>query len=202
MITIDIKGLKETASYFDALAKGELRFGIAKGLTSLANGVREKVKEELPQKFTLRTQWWSRGPYAIKTDKATKSTLTSRVYTDAPWMRLQEEGGIKTANGKRLALPMPGVKRTKRDLIRSSQKPKALSKAFHIKTKTGHDMLAVRTGRGKRSTLQLMWMLERSAKIKQRFGFKQTAQNVVDRVGLLHLSEGIRYALETRKIYW
>lgn len=199
MITIDVKGLKETQSYFDALAKGELRFGIAKGLTSLANGIREKVKEELPQKFTLRTKWWDRGPHSIKTEKATPKNLASRVYTDAPWMRLQEEGGTKTASGKRLALPMDGVKRTKRDLVRANQKPRALTKAFHIKTKSGHDMLAVRTGRGKRSRLQLMWMLERTAQIKQRFGFKQTAQVVVDRVGLLHLSEGIRYALETSK---
>lgn len=199
MIKLEITGLRETQAYFDALAKGELRFGIAKGLTSLANGIREKVMQELPGRFTLRTTWWQRGPYAIKTTKATKQNLMSSVFTAAPWMRLQEEGGTKQAPGKRLAMPMLDVKRTKRDLIRANQKPRALKQAFHIKSKQGLEILAIRTGRGKRSTLHLMYMLKRSAQIRARFGFHETAQRVVDQAGLLHIQEGIKYALETSK---
>lgn len=199
MIRVDITGLKETQQYLNALATGELRFGIAKGLTSLANGIRDKVMQELPGRFTLRTTWWQRGPYAIKTQKATKQTLTASIFTAAPWMKLQEEGGTKQAQGKRLAMPMLDVKRTKRDLIRANQKPRALQKAFHIKTHAGLEILAIRTGRGKRSQLHLMYMLKRSANIQKRFGFHETAQRVVDQVGMLHMSEGIRYALETSK---
>jgi hypothetical protein len=199
MITVNVSGLKETQAYLAALASGDLRFGIAKGLTSLANGIREKVMQELPGKFTLRTTWWNRGPYSIKTVMANKRTLTASVFTTAPWMQLQESGGTKQASGKRLAMPMLEVKRTKRDLIRANQKPKALQKAFHIKTKSGLEILAVRTGRGKNSQLRLMYMLKRSATIKQRFGFHETAQRVVDQVGLTHISEGIKYALETSK---
>jgi hypothetical protein len=199
MMSVNITGLKETQTYFDALAKGELRFGIAKGLTSLAGGIREKVREELPGRFTLRTKWWDRGPYAIKTEKATKQNLMSRVFTMAPWMVLQEEGGTKTASGKRIAIPMPSVKRSKKDLIRANQKPRALTKAFKIHTKSGNDFLAIRTGRGKNNRLQLMWLLEKATKIKPRFGFQVTAQRVIDRVGLMHINEGIKYALETSK---
>ncbi|NTV50955.1 MAG: hypothetical protein HGB32_15375 [Geobacteraceae bacterium] len=200
MLKINVSGINETAAYLEALAKGELRFGIAKGLTSLANGIREKVKEELPHRFTLRTRWWDRGPHSIKTEKATKQNLTSKVFTTAPWMQMQEEGGTKLpTKSRRLALPMADVRRTKRDLVQKSQKPRALTKAFLVHTKTGHDFLAVRIGRGKRSTMKLMWLLERSVNIKKRFGFHETAQLVVDRVGLTHIEEGIKYALETSK---
>jgi len=200
MIKIDISGLKETENYLKALASGDLAFGIAKGLTSLANGIREKIKEELPQKFTLRTSWWNRGPYSIKTEMATKQNLTSKVYTMAPWMQMQEEGGTKIpTKSKRLALPMPDVRRTKRDLVQKGQKPRALTKAFLIHTNSGNDFLAVRVGRGKRSVMKLMWLLERSATIKKRFGFHETAQKVIDRVGMTHINEGIKYALETSK---
>lgn len=198
-INIDISGLKETQQYLDALEKGELRFGVAKGLTSIVGGIRDKVKQDLPTKFTLRTTWWDRGPYSIKTEKATKQNLVAKVYTTAPWMRLQEEGGIKAAPGKRLAMPMLDVKRTKRDLIRANQKPRALSNAFHMKTRSGLDVLAYRTGKGKRSVLHMMYMLKKSANIKQRFGFQSTARQVVDKAGLLHMIEGIKYALETSK---
>lgn len=199
MIQVRIDGLKQTQDYLTALANGELKFGIVKGLTSLAGASREQIIDELPGRFTLRTRWWQRGPYAIKTDKATKQSMTSRVYTDAPWMNLQETGGIKTSAGKRVAIPMPDVRRTKRDLVQKSQKPRALAKAFHIKTKTGNDFLAVRIGRGRKSQLRFMWLLERSATIRARFGFVDTANRVVDQVGLLHISEGIKYALETSK---
>lgn len=200
MITVDISGLKETENYLKALASGDLRFGVAKGLTSLANGIRDKVKQELPQRFTLRTSWWSRGPYAIKTQMANKQTLTASVFTDAPWMEMQEEGGTKIpTKSKRLAIPMEAVKRTKRDLVSKNQKPRALAKAFIIHTKSGHDFMAVRIGRGKRSVMKLMWLLEKKATIKKRFGFHETAQKVIDRVGLTHINEGIKYALETSK---
>jgi hypothetical protein len=200
MLKIDISGLKETEDYLKALASGDLRFGIAKGLTSLANGIREKIKEELPQKFTLRTNWWNRGPHSIKTEMATKQNLTAKVFTAAPWMQMQEEGGIKLpTKSKRLAIPMADVRRTKRDLVQKGQKPRALTNAFLVHTKTGHDFLAVRIGRGKRSTMKLMWLLEKSANIKKRFGFHDTAQRVIDQVGLSHINEGIKYALETSK---
>ena len=89
---------------------------------------------------------------------ATKANPTVRVYTKAPWMQLQETGGIKQISGKRLAIPLVkkpgsrlgvqfGVKRTKKDLVMKSQKPQALgSKAFIIKGKKG-DLLATRTAK-------------------------------------------------------
>ncbi len=200
MIKVDTKGIIETESYLNALAKGQLAFGLAKGLTSLANGIRDKVKQDLPGKFTLRTKWWDRGPFSIKTEMATKYNLTAKVYTTAPWMQMQEEGGTKIPfKSKRLAIPMPDVRRTKRDLVQSSQKPRALTKAFIIHTKSGNDFMAIRVGRGKRSVMKLMWLLERKATIKKRFGFYDTAQQVVDKVGLTHLNAGLEYALKTAK---
>jgi hypothetical protein len=52
MITIKIDGLKETQQYLDALAQGQLRYGIAKGLNELAQRIQVNHLH-CPSYFTL-----------------------------------------------------------------------------------------------------------------------------------------------------
>ena len=211
MIRVDMKGLKESERYYEALSKRELPFALAKGLTTTGQSVQKKVVTDLPGKFTLRTGWYKPNtPFGIKVQMATKANLTVKVYTKAPWMQLQETGGIKQISGKRLAIPLVkrsgsrpgvqfGVKRTKKDLVMKSQKPQALgNKAFIIKGKKG-DLLAARTGKGKRSILSILYGLEPRANIKARFKFEETARQVVNLEWRRNFEEAIAYALKTSK---
>lgn len=206
-IEVDMKPVQEMLTR----AGREMPFAIAKGLTKTAQDVQAKVIADLPGKFTLRTGWYKPNtPYGFKIEKATKQNMTATVFTRAPFMQLQEEGGTKRMpSGKRIAVPfleqqgrkpgvIYGVKRTKRDLIMKSQKPRNLAKAFTIKGKHG-DLLAVRQGRGKRSVLRIMYALEQVAQIKKRLGFAETAKMVVNAVWRRNLEEAIDYALKTSR---
>ncbi len=211
MYSIKVTGLKESTGYLEAVAMNELPFAVAKGLTKTAQDVQAKVIAGLPSRFTLRTKWYQPNtPYGFKIEKATKTNLVAKVYTRAPWMQLQETGGVKQVSGKRLAVPFLerkgirpgvvfGVKRTKRDLIMKSQKPQALgSRAFIMKGKKG-DLLAMRTGRGKRSILRILYGLEPKANIKARLRFAETAKQVVDQGWRRNIEDAIAYALRTSR---
>jgi hypothetical protein len=211
MLSIKVNGMENVQRYMEALRQNQLPFAMAKALTKTAQDVQAKVIAGLPSQFTLRTKWYQPNtPYGFKIEKATKTNLSAKVYTKAPWMQLQETGGVKQVPGKRLAIPFLekqgsrpgiafGVKRTKRDLIMKSQKPQALgSKAFILKGKKG-DLLAMRTGRGKRSILRILYALEPKANIKARLYFAETGQQVVDQKWRPNFEEAIAYALRTSK---
>jgi len=211
MYSIKVTGIKETNGYLEAVSKNEMPFALAKALTTTAQDVQARIIADLPRRFTLRTKWYQPNtPFGFKIEKATKTSLVAKVYTTAPWMQLQETGGIKRAQGKRLAVPFEqktgnrpgvvfGVKRTKRDLIMKSQKPQALgSKAFVIKGRRG-DLLATRTGKGKRSVLRILYGLETQANVPARLRFAETAQEVVDRGWRRTFEEAIAFALRTSR---
>lgn len=200
-ITVSVEGLKETQQWLDALAKGELRFGVAKGLTDLAGKARDEVVWDLPNRFTLRTAWWRPGSrYGFNIQKATKQSLEASIYTRAPWMQLQEEGGTKVVSGKRIAVPTAQVRRTKRSLIPQSQKPANLgNKAFKVTTKSGNTMLATRVGKGKRSELKMLYSLVPRAQVPPRLHFHRTVTEFVNKHGAQYLLRGIEYALKTAK---
>jgi len=195
----------------EALRKNELPFAMAKALTKTAQDIQSKIIADLPGKFTLRTGWYKPNtPYGFRIQKATKASLTAKVYTKAPWMQLQETGGVKQVAGKRLAIPFLnrqgsnpgvvfGVKRSKRDLVMKSQKPQVLgNKAFVLKGKKG-DLLATRTGKGKRSILRILYGLEPKANIKARLHMAETADRVVAQGWRRNFEEAIAYALNTSK---
>lgn len=202
MIRIKVEGLKETTAYLEALSKGELAFGIAKGVTDLANAARDEVIWDLPNKFTLRTAWWKPGSmYGFNVQRASKTMPMATIYTRAPWMQLQETGGVKRSSAHRLAMPTRGdggIRRTTRDLVPKNLKPGALgSKAFVMHTKRGFDMLAMRTGRGKTSKLRFLYTLKPQANIPARLHFQETVRKFVNNKGNSYLQRGIEYALRT-----
>lgn len=210
MVKLIIDGLKKVDAALERAEK-EIQFATAKGLTKSAQDVQAAVIAKLPEQFTLRTGWYKPNtPYGFKIRMATKQDLVAVVYTKAPWMLLQEEGGVKKVSGKRLAVPLEykqgavpgvayGVRRTKRDLIVKSQKPRNLSNGFVIKGKSG-DLLAQRTGKGKRSMLRILYALEQQATIKKRLGFEDTARKVLREVWRKNFSDALDYALKTSRL--
>lgn len=210
MLSFEIKGLKELSESLTALEKRELPFATARMLTACAKDVQEAVIAQLPSQFTLRTGWYKPNtPYGFKVKSATKANLQAEVFTRAPWMLLHEEGGTKQAVGKRLAVPFVqkqgavpgveyGVKRTKRDLIMKSQKPRNLRNSFIIHGTNG-DLIAQRKGKGKRSVLHILYALEQQALIKRRLGFADTARRVIKEVLRKRFDEAMQYALKTSR---
>lgn len=199
--TIDTKGLEDTSQWLEAQAKGELKFGIVKGLTDCANGARDEVVRGLPGKFSLRTAWWKpRTRYGFNVDKATKQNMQATIFTRAGWMEMQEEGGTKLPHKKHIAIPTNEVRRTKKELIRKGEKPRSLgNKAFKITTRQGDVLLANRTGKGKRSVLRILYNLVKRAKVEPRLHLFDTVREYVNTKGIRHILSGIEYALRTSK---
>lgn len=139
-IELKIQGRTEMENFLLSYAPNQIRYAFARSLTMTAKDGQAAVLEKLPTQFALRTPWYKPGgKYGFRIKSATKSMLRAEIYTDAMWMQRQEEGGIKTPHGKMLAIPTMNVRRTKRDLIPVSQRPRALigGQTVVINTKSG-----------------------------------------------------------------
>ena len=159
----------------------EFPAGVVQGVNDLANNARDEFLWDLPNRMTLRTPWFKPGSmFGFNVKKATISNPAAEIYTRAPWMQLQESGGTKNPRGRHIAIPTTTVRRTKRDLIPKAQRPMGLgSKAFHLKTKSGNEFLAMRVGRGKRSNLKIMYLLSQRAQIRPQLHFVDSIKGYV-----------------------
>ena len=162
------------------VAAKQLPFAFAYTLTLTANDARQEIVRTLPEKFTLRTGWWKPYSYlGFNVRKATKRRLISEIYTRAYFMRWQEEGGIKTPDGQKIAVPTVNVRRTKSNRIPLGKRPSALLRqsknpAFFMNTKSGSVLF-------RRVTKQLtaMYVMTRQARIKRRLGMHDTASVIL-----------------------
>ena len=148
----------------------QVRFALATTLTSLAKEAQHASVSETERAFTVRNNWLQpSNAMGIKVLPASKEDLSAAVATRADWLVPFQEGGTKTPKGANLAIPTKNVRRTKRDVIRKTQRPNALrgKRTFLLPTKNGL-VLFQRKGRGKRSTITALYRLKPSARIQKR----------------------------------
>lgn len=171
-IKVEIKGVPELMQSFKNLEK-QITYAAAQAINETAKQVKEKIARHTEQNFNIRTPWLRSNAVGIGIKWATKSDPFAIVENRASWMQLHEPGGIKTPHGKMLAVPvLGGPKRTKRDLIRASQKPRALlasGKGFIVKSASGQLVIFARDR--KKGAMRAMYLLEPQAKIMPKYGF-------------------------------
>jgi len=144
---------------------------VALGLTRTAKDGQKAVQRKLENKFTIRGPWWKpRNKFGIKMKPAEKvdNPIAAYVGTMADWLELHEDGGIKRPRGGRIAIPSKNVRRTKRQKIIKSERPRNLKRSFTAKTKKGNELIFKVTGRGKRRKVTPMFLLKNRAKIKKQ----------------------------------
>ncbi|MEO5335214.1 MAG: hypothetical protein H7839_24650, partial [Magnetococcus sp. YQC-5] len=82
----------------------QIQFASALTLTNLAKDAQAEVRRELPQRFTIRTNWISKG---IQIRSASKNDLKATVLVLDQFMAIQETGGIKEGVfGRALGVPV------------------------------------------------------------------------------------------------
>lgn len=167
-----------------ALGK-QTKFATASALTLTAKEVQKRTQKEIRGSFQVRTDWDVRGPLAVKVKPATKQDLSAWIGTgfEALEKFVEKENGVivDLPQGRYFAIPTSNVRRTKRDLIRKAQRPKALmgKRDFIIKTRKRNILvLFQRRGRkGRRSSsrsthgdpnLFAMYVLYPHRKIKEK----------------------------------
>jgi hypothetical protein len=146
----------------------QLPRAMAKALTGLAFDGRDAVRNDLPGRFTLRRPWVAKG---IRTESATASRLTARVYSRDYFMELQETGGVKTG---KLSIPvgrMAAIARSK--VIPKSLWPRALCRQKNVFVRGG--TLFERDGRD----ISPLYLLRSRQKVSPRFGMRQTVFETV-----------------------
>jgi hypothetical protein len=198
-MNVTLHGLEAFIGKIRNLPK-QIRYATAVTLTRSGEHAQQAIISRTRDVFTIRKNWLTPGyRYGINRKTARADDLTAEVYTRAPWMLRHEEGGLKLPKKEYLAVPQPGVRRTKKDLIPAGQRPKALKRSFIIwKTKSG-PMLFQRVGRGKNSTIKPMYAFEKSARIEPRWQFVRTGIEVVKKVYGRIFAAALKDALETAR---
>ena len=141
----------------------QINYGTAVGLTRTAKEGQAAVQGALRGKFTIRNAWLTNSPIAIKITPATQATQFAEVYTKAPFMQRQDEGGEKIPYKNYLAIPIiPFARPSKNALIPKRNLPSNLKNAFILTTKTGKKILCVRTATGRQGRRGALSSLTRS----------------------------------------
>lgn len=220
MIEFRITGLAELQRDLDINIPKQIRFATAQAINDCAVAVQtHAVERQLPSKLTLRSKgapWWKPGTrFGVNVRPfANKETLRAVVGSMAPWLKLQEEGGVKTASGHRLAIEA-GARVNKQAVLRQAVKPRQLLRrrgdiqvtrkgttrnvrsdgaGFILNTRRG-PAIYIRTAAG----LKLMYGLEGSANIPAVLQFFESARIVIDQNYQRFFDTRLHNAINTAK---
>ena len=203
MITfkVDQSEIGRMKQLLDSWGKGgQLEFAVARALTRTAASVQAETRAQMPGRFTIRRPWVIQQ---IKMKPARKGRLVAEVYASeaADFLGLQETGGTKDPRGRYVAIPTSMVRRTKRDMIRKSDRPRNLGDRAEIVEYNGNKFLALKRPRkganGQR--LRFLYLLEPRANIDERLGLRRDGERVVRAMFGPHLRQSIIAAVQTAR---
>lgn len=142
----------------------QIIFAAAQSLTAVAKEAQTDVIATIEKTFTTRGRWYlPSNKFGIKIKAARKDDLSAEVKTAADWLKLHETSGVKTPQGNNLAVPTENVRRTKRQIITKSQRPRNLKRAFVINTRSGPVLFQ----RKNKKTIVALYNLEPRVPIKK-----------------------------------
>lgn len=193
----------------------QLPFILSKALNALASDVQAEVRQNIPQRFTLRRQWIVQG---IRVKPSSKTNLEAVVYSIDEFMQRQETGQDKTPKrDQNLAIPMSGARRNPSGSIRAADLPSGLGVArdqtFSIQrgkrdvkvrgaggtawkqTINGKTYLLRRRG----SKVEVMYLLQPRAQIDRRLMLREDGERVVRARAQQRLQEAVEYAMRTAR---
>ncbi len=173
IISLQIKS--KASDELAAIATKHIPFAVAKTLTQIAQQSQQEVRKNIREKFFIRKK--SGGfESSIRIKPATKTKLTSEVYTMAAFTALQQTGGVKQAKDGRLAIPSyQSINQVKKRSDSNSPSSYLAGDAFKIKTKSGAEAIAQRKGK----EFKILFFLRKSAHIDKRLDMIEITTNTV-----------------------
>ena len=173
IISLQIKS--KASEELAAIASKHIPFAVAKTLTQIAQQSQQEVRKNIREKFFIRKK--SGGfESSIRIKPATKTKLTSEVYTMAAFAALQQTGGVKKAKDGRLAIPSyQAISQVKKRTDSNSPSSYLAGDAFKIKTKSGAEAIAQRKGK----EFKILFFLRKSANIDKRLNMIEITTNTV-----------------------
>ena len=173
IISLQIKS--KASDELAAIASKHIPFAVAKTLTQIAQQSQQEVRKNIREKFFIRKK--SGGfESSIRIKPATKTKLTSEVYTMVAFAALQQTGGVKQAKDGRLAIPSyQAISQVKKRSDSNSPSSYLAGDAFKIKTKSGAEAIAQRKGK----EFKILFFLRKSAHIDKRLDMIEITTNTV-----------------------
>lgn len=184
----------------------QIPFVVSKALNSVANDGQRAVQDSLSAHFTLRRGEFIRRTIKRQTpgDFATKTNLQAIVRVDPQrdFLEKFEEDSEKVPQRgrKMIAIPTAAVRRTKSDIIRAADRPRAI--LSQVNQDAGRAFILNGAiyrviGRGRRALLQKVYTLKARVGIRARLRFRETVNTAVDRQWEARALEAIDRALAT-----
>lgn len=189
------KAMKQLRSLAEA---EQLAYATSVALNKTAREVQDAVKDAMPRRFMLRSNWVQQG---IRLDYSNKRKLEAVVYSRDKFMGLQEVGGEKTPHGNYLAIPTTLVRRTPRDRVKRSETPAALGDKLEVVTVGRRRFLALKKRRKGASAnmLRLMYILIPRASVKKRLGLNEDGIKIARAKFLPNLRDALEQAVRSAK---
>jgi hypothetical protein len=176
----------------------QLNFAAARALTETAKQAQDSSLRAIQATFTTRNRWFlPSNRFGLRVRAARKDNLEATLGTAADWLALHETAGTKVPRGQFIAIPTSNVRRNKRQIIPRAQRPRNLKRSFLIKTKSGLTVLFQRKGRGRKSDIVAMYVMEPRARIKKESTVTVVAEKVVARRFGPTFDKALREALAT-----
>lgn len=219
-LTVDERGISEMISKLTDLEKNQIPFAESRAVNALAYSIqRDTINRLLHEKFILRNDWWRPGRKTgvnyFPSHKKQFPNIFAIVNTLAPWMELQETGGVKKPKPGQayVAVPTGNAQPNKREVIRPNRRVRALigggrgarrtlahqSNPWVSTLRNGKPSIAVRLLDKSRLPIAVMYVGKDSVTIKPRFGFKANAKKIVDRDYLTVFNRELKQAIATAK---
>lgn len=176
-------------------AEGNLKFGVALGLTRTAQAGQAASVKAIEREFVVRTPWHTKSPIGIKITAATKQTLSAAVHTRAYFLAIQEKGGPRAArDGGDLAVPTSEVRPTPSAVIPRRLRPRGLKDAVRVRDKKGRILLVQRnkSKRNQSKKVRIFYFLKPTVQIKARPVFNEPVTQAVKKEYKRLLSESLR----------
>lgn len=207
---IQVEGIPSITNVLDMMVKfgDQIDFANSKAINMLADDVRDfTVDKLLPGKLTLRRPWFKpRTRFGVNVTPSNKRNLSAVVFSRAPWLDLQEQGGSKTFNKTAKGQSIPLVLIPRKDLRQTKDRliPRKLSPAKLLenmkKSRTfwiGNN-LWMRTGNEPRS-IEPIFFGKTHAQVKATLGFVTTGRSIVAKNYNKRWGQALAFAIATAK---
>jgi len=169
--------------------------------------------KRMPRTFRIRKPWFKpRTKFGINMKFANKRNLQASVFSRAPWLKKQEEGGAKRpqkttplVGKKKLLMPAKEIRKNKTRLIPKKFSPSTFLKkpdknrVFFVDT-PGGGLILQRKGKGKNSKTKVIFFVEDQARVPAILKFEETGEAVAKKIFQREFDVAIKFAMKTANV--
>lgn len=193
--------------------KDQIPFAESRALNSMTLKIQAFEVKRMPRVFRIRKNWAKAGTkFGVKAKFSNKRNLEVSIFSKAPWLKQQEEGGTKRGTQKtplvgknKLLMPSKEIRKKKSRLIPKRFSPAKLlakpkkNRVFFVDT-PGGGLILQRKGKGKSSKVRVLFFVEDQARIPAILKFEASGERIAKKIYPREFQVAIKKAMATAKV--